>query len=629
MQAPEKPILLLVPPAPVPPQENDENYSTKLSNYQKSFQIYAQARSFNSDAESKYLKAKQENDKAISLLKNCFRPSENSMVFSHSEPPKTVNAALARYESLFKATELSGNDLISWFKQLVRLKLIKPNDVNAIYLWIQSLVTNANLYREIVKRKLVTKDLQGNDLDPSVAELVNSVIASNDEEWSLLFYTSQYLESPPDSPFFSELTSRLTTSGFGNFKTLQMFLDQLLNLAQSMLTSAGTIPDQDPVVPFTNNVQQTKKRFHPYKKPHGKVPERNQIDQPKFPKKEEPKEFEKSNAYRCPLCQRYHQNGQKCSREVNIAKYLEVRDKDLAALFARNANKDKSEPYSFIVTTRVFHSSSVKSGEIIIDSGATDTMINSSLCPDVSCFKDFIPLEGHKAIAANGSAMEIVGKGTIRLFLGETVMDIPDCLYVPRLTISLISVVHLTKLLECPIIFTNNVVGIVRSDHSILEIGTKKDNLYFLSNECIRSLNIAQANQTTDQSTAIEKIQSGDIDGIRDGLYLLHISYGHMSIPNILKTLQCTGIKVKIPSEILKSIDPCIICSICKARQKPIYSSQHTATRLLDTDVVPLKGSIGVNYWMPIIDEYSRYISVYFINTKDKGPMVMQQYIGD
>jgi hypothetical protein len=32
---------------------------------------------------------------------------------------------------------------------------------------------------------------------------------------------------------------------------------------------------------------------------------------------------------------------------------------------------------------------------------------------------------------------------------------------------------------------------------------------------------------------------------------------------------------------------------------------------------------------MPIIDEYSRYISVYFINTKDKGPMVMQQYIGD
>ena len=45
-----------------------------------------------------------------------------------------MNDALLRYEVLFKAKELSGNDLISWFKQLIKLRLKDRSDANEIYL---------------------------------------------------------------------------------------------------------------------------------------------------------------------------------------------------------------------------------------------------------------------------------------------------------------------------------------------------------------------------------------------------------------------------------------------------------------------------------------------------------------
>ncbi len=99
------------------------------------------------------------------------------------------------------------------------------------------------MYREIAKCNLVTKNLDGTSSEAEVAKIVYDIIAANDEKWSLLFFTSQYLETPPDSPFFSELTSKLTTSGFGNCKTLQEFLDQPMNLAQSMILSYGLDPE--------------------------------------------------------------------------------------------------------------------------------------------------------------------------------------------------------------------------------------------------------------------------------------------------------------------------------------------------------------------------------------------------
>ena len=58
------------------------------------------------------------------------------------------------------------------------------------------------------------------------------------------------------------------------------------------------------------------------------------------------KEEKSSNSYRCPICNRFHQKGQKCSREVNISKYLEIHDSDLAALFVnspKKPNKDESD----------------------------------------------------------------------------------------------------------------------------------------------------------------------------------------------------------------------------------------------------------------------------------------------
>ncbi|RKP16900.1 hypothetical protein ROZALSC1DRAFT_31237, partial [Rozella allomycis CSF55] len=138
----EKPMLIPVPPLPAYPVQEDaetgKSFQSRVETYQKGFQIHNQAHQLNNNNFEKYQKFIKESDCALALVKNCFRNSENDMVFKRDAKPKSVKEA---YENLFKAKELSGNDLTLWLKQLFNASLSKEKSENPsdIYEWIQGL----------------------------------------------------------------------------------------------------------------------------------------------------------------------------------------------------------------------------------------------------------------------------------------------------------------------------------------------------------------------------------------------------------------------------------------------------------------------------------------------------------
>ncbi|RKP16676.1 hypothetical protein ROZALSC1DRAFT_25002 [Rozella allomycis CSF55] len=130
---PEVPVLLDVPAAPVPPKANDKDYANKLQVYQKSCQIYGHVKSMNNEAQEKYEKYLKDQERAFSLLKYCFRETENNMVFLRDNAPKGLfQAALLRLRFLIlklddqikaKKEISEEQSRITWTTDLVKLLL--------------------------------------------------------------------------------------------------------------------------------------------------------------------------------------------------------------------------------------------------------------------------------------------------------------------------------------------------------------------------------------------------------------------------------------------------------------------------------------------------------------------------
>ncbi|EPZ32147.1 hypothetical protein O9G_005110 [Rozella allomycis CSF55] len=152
------------------------------------------------------------------------------MVFLRDNAPKTVREAFSLYESLVKRL------------MQITLKKNGRDEPGEIHKFVQNLVSNAGIYRELMKEDIVETDLQGQALTDREKQLVNSFIHETNKTWAILYYSSQYLESTPDTPYFHETTSKLTTSGYKHFKSVQEFLDHLVNLSQSLLSSVRKMP---------------------------------------------------------------------------------------------------------------------------------------------------------------------------------------------------------------------------------------------------------------------------------------------------------------------------------------------------------------------------------------------------
>jgi hypothetical protein len=119
----------------------------------------------------------------------------------------------------------------------------------------------------------------------------------------------------------------------------------------------------------------------------------------------------------------------------------------------------------------------------------------------------------------------------------------------------------------------------------------------------------------------------------------LHQQFGHIHLRTIMRTADTLNIKLpKIDTNAIDLINHsimknCLICNKTKLTQTPIYSTLSPALRKifrLFTDVVFLryKGQRKI-YWQIIVDEWSRFIIIYFLTRKSLATDTMIRHIAD
>ena len=219
------------------------------------------------------------------------------------------------------------------------------------------------------------------------------------------------------------------------------------------------------------------------------------------------------------------------------------------------------------------HSDSL--GPWVIDSGATDH--NKSLFSSLSC-SDHLP----SVIMADGSRVSSHDVGTVNIFPS---ISIDHVLYVPRSPFNLLSISCLTRSLDCVIFFTKDFVCLQdRSSRHMIGTECESHGLYHLR-------------PPSHVGVAMESPS------------LLHAQFGH---PNLFKLQQL------VPNLSKLSSLSCESCQLGKHSRSsfPCSVSQRALSpfALVHSDIwgpSRVKSTLGFQYFVTFIDDYSRYTWLY------------------
>ncbi|MBW0463189.1 hypothetical protein O181_002904 [Austropuccinia psidii MF-1] len=203
---------------------------------------------------------------------------------------------------------------------------------------------------------------------------------------------------------------------------------------------------------------------------------------------------------------------------------------------------------------------------LVIDCGETHHMFNTR-----SLFTNFTNSSNEKITTSDPSSSLICkGRGTVKILINDNLFTLKNCLYVPKLTKNLLS---LLDLCEAPITITKN-----NSNFHL-----SKNNRVFLSGCLINKLMVVTFNQTREYMT--EKFLNP----------LWHSRLGHPS-KQVLKSLGLKPI----------NYNSCDICPL----------------DCIHTDIVgPISppSKSGYCYFLTIIDQYTSYKIDRFSKTKSEA----------
>ena len=247
----------------------------------------------------------------------------------------------------------------------------------------------------------------------------------------------------------------------------------------------------------------------------------------------------------------------------------------------------------------------------ILDSGAT-----SHMTANRDFFTSFNPDEkGHVLLADEGEAVKVQGKGSgiIKYCANnDEIIDIrvDKVLYIPRLSSNLLSVKKLTNN-GFKVIFEKNVCSIIKE--GALKVYAKcLNNLYQLP--------------TIDRAYTVTGLKHN-----KDCQHTWHTSFGYRDIEAIkqLENGLATGIKIKDCG----IRETCEICIKGKMSRVPFPKESTTKTEqildLIHTDVCGPMQTITPGkkrYILTIIDDYSRFTKLYFMESKDETTKYIKHF---
>lgn len=254
---------------------------------------------------------------------------------------------------------------------------------------------------------------------------------------------------------------------------------------------------------------------------------------------------------------------------------------------------------------------SVSTNELLfyIDSGCTDHLIN-----DKSYFTDIMFLENpiKIAVAKNGNYMEAVGVGNVKVISKingrEIKCTIKNAFYVPNLRKNLLSVKQL-EMANIKIVFNNGQVCLYH-ENNLIGVG-HRSNLY-------------EIKFTVDKNECSNTEVENEITNI------WHKRLGHICYSNLDKLVK-NNMVVGLENVKLNKVEFCEACVGGKMTRLK-FGTRTKARRLLEIVHTDIAGPItpasydGDKYFVTFIDDYSNFVYVYVIKSKDKVVNCFKEY---
>lgn len=279
--------------------------------------------------------------------------------------------------------------------------------------------------------------------------------------------------------------------------------------------------------------------------------------------------------------------------------------------FAMTANAQPSENCEdedyVCLSTRPAESHSEETNRRIAAKWHVDTGCTRHMTFDRDAFTSYTPLNPHPVEFADNSSVTAVGCGDVilQIKVGSVTKKcvIKDVLHVPTLVYSLLSTSTMARK-GFRSIFDDEGVHIVRKDSGLLSAtGSLINGLYLLD--------LANERSSIDRA-------------LLSSLQLWHERLGHVHKEGI-KTMAKKGIVDGLQKSLAD--DHALVCEGCvkgKLARAPIPGESHTRSskllQLVHSDLAefPSRSYGGAKYFVTFIDDFSRYLFVYVLKSKDE-----------
>lgn len=278
----------------------------------------------------------------------------------------------------------------------------------------------------------------------------------------------------------------------------------------------------------------------------------------------------------------------------------------IATVASTNANTNSSKGHAFMVGEG---STQAQDGvEFVVDSGATDHMINNMHLLHVS-HKLQTPLK--VKVAKEGSTINVTHGGTLRLVskvesgrknLVFQDVTLNDVLVAPELRSNLLSVRKIAAN-GGEVIFKSDSVEI-RNKEEIVARGARMGNLFIVK-------------------FSLSQMVANLVDSSKQAINLLwHRRLGHLHMANVCKlaSKMSSGIK----DDVTNQLNFCEACVRGKQTKLPYDGTRPSTKRPLErvhSDVCgPMSEAAldGSRYFVTFIDDYTHFLVIYLLKSKDE-----------
>lgn len=205
-------------------------------------------------------------------------------------------------------------------------------------------------------------------------------------------------------------------------------------------------------------------------------------------------------------------------------------------------------------------------------------------------------------LTADDNNLHVKYMGKVNLNIQNNEIEVNDCLYVPDLSVNLLSVSRIVKNGN-KVVFDSNGCTIFNQHNDVVVQCKESDGIYKI------------------QASAVSWSLFTNVNN--NNLVKWHRRLGHLNYQSIcnMRDGAVVGVQFKNDANLLKS---CEVCAMGEQQRQPFKSSKHRTENVLDMIHADLCGDMEVNsiggarYFLTFIDDFSRKIFIYFLKSKEE-----------